>query len=116
MHFDSIKHILSSELMLSHPDLSKPFCIATDSSDYSTGCCLYQEFEVTKPNGEISKIKRYIGFMSRSLSRSEKRYSVTMRELLGVVYALTQFHKFIWGTRFTLYTDHKALCYCFAKY
>ncbi|EIE81213.1 hypothetical protein RO3G_05918 [Rhizopus delemar RA 99-880] len=49
--------------------------------------------------------------MSRSLSRSEKRYSVTMRELLGVVYALTQFHKFIWGTRFTLYTDHKALCY-----
>ncbi|EIE83945.1 hypothetical protein RO3G_08655 [Rhizopus delemar RA 99-880] len=111
MHFDSIKHILSSELMLSHPDLSKPFCIATDSSDYSTGCCLYQEFEVTKPNGEISKIKRYIGFMSRSLSRSEKRYSVTMRELLGVVYALTQFHKFIWGTRFTLYTDHKALCY-----
>ena len=49
--------------------------------------------------------------MSRSLSKSEKMYSVTMRELLGVVYALKQFHKFIWGTHFTLYTDHKALCY-----
>ncbi|KAG1606416.1 hypothetical protein G6F46_013023 [Rhizopus delemar] len=93
MHFDSIKHILSSELMLSHPDLSKPFCIATDSSDYSTGCCLYQEFEVTKPNGEISKIKRYIGFMSRSLSRSEKRYSVTMRELLGVCHSCSRLGK-----------------------
>ncbi|EIE92201.1 hypothetical protein RO3G_16912 [Rhizopus delemar RA 99-880] len=111
LHFDSIKNILCSELVLSHADLSHPFCIATDSSDYGTGCCLYQEFEMTNPNGEVSKIKRYIGFMSRSLSRSEKRYSVTMRELLGVVYALTQFHKFIWGTRFTLYTDHKALCY-----
>ncbi|KAG0803401.1 hypothetical protein G6F20_013555 [Rhizopus arrhizus] len=37
--------------------------------------------------------------------------SSTHDKLLGVVYALTQFRKFIWGTRFTLYTDHKALCY-----
>ena len=111
MHFDSIKHILSSDLTLSHPDLSYPFCIATDASDYSIGCCLYQEYEVTNTNSEKSKVKKYIGFMSRSLSKSEKMYSVTMRELLGVVYALKQFHKFIWGTHFTLYTDHKALCY-----
>lgn len=45
-HFDSIKKVLQSDLILSHPDLSHPFCIATDSSDYGTGCCLYQEYEV----------------------------------------------------------------------
>jgi hypothetical protein len=97
LHFDSIKRILSSEIVLSHPDLSRPFCIATDASDFALGCCLFQEYEITNSDGTTSKINRYIGFMSRSLSKSEKRYSATMRELLGVIYALTQFHKFIWG-------------------
>ncbi|WP_461043496.1 RNase H-like domain-containing protein, partial [Streptomyces sundarbansensis] len=56
----SIKHVLSSDLTLSHPDLSYPFCIATDTSDYSIGCCLYQEYEVTNTNSEKSKVKKYI--------------------------------------------------------
>lgn len=111
MHFDSIKNILASEIILSHPDLSHPFCISTDASDYSIGCCLYQEYKITKDDGTTKKIIKYIGFMARSLTRSEKLYSVTMRELLGVVYALKQYHKFIWGSHFTLYTDHRALCY-----
>lgn len=49
--------------------------------------------------------------MARSLSKSERNYSTTKRELLAVIFALDKFHQFLWGNPFTLYTDHKALTY-----
>lgn len=87
MHFNFLKKILSSDIVLSHPDLNHPFCIATDSSDYATGCCLYQEYRSTTTEGTTKTVIKYIGFFSRKLSDSESRYSATMRELLGVIYA-----------------------------
>jgi transposase InsO family protein len=54
---------------------------------------------------------RWISFMARGLSKSERNYSATKRELLGVIFALRKFHYFLWGTRFTLFTDHAALTY-----
>ncbi|KAG1256593.1 hypothetical protein G6F66_014799 [Rhizopus arrhizus] len=49
--------------------------------------------------------------IAKTLSKSERNYSATKRELLAVVYALKRFHKYLWGNKFTLYTDHKALTY-----
>ena len=81
---------------------------------------LYQEYNISLPDYEASykksksgtqKVVKYIGFMARSLTKSERNYSTTKRELLSVVFALKKFHKFIWGNKFTLYTDHKALTY-----
>jgi hypothetical protein len=115
MHFKSLKQILQSDLVLSHPDLNHPFCIATDSSDHAVGCVLYQEYKVTTANDNLKTIIKHIGFFSRKLSPSESRGSCTMRELIGCIYALSQFHKFVWGTHFTLYTDHKALSYIFTQ-
>jgi hypothetical protein len=115
MHFNALKQILQSDLVLSHPDLTHPFRIATDSSDHAVGCVLYQEYTVTDANNNTRTIIKHIGFFSRKLSDSESRGSCTMRELIGCIYALTQFHKFIWGTHFTLYTDHKALSYIFTQ-
>lgn len=109
-HFQALKEVLASEVVLGHVVPNVPYRLATDSSAYATGCVLYQEID----DGN-SKRKNFIGFMARSLSPSERRWSATMRELLGVIFALTKFHKFIWGTRFVLECDHKSLSYMFSQ-
>lgn len=39
----------------------------------------------------------------------EKNYSQLHREVLAIIFALKQFHKYIYGIKFTLYTDAEAL-------
>ena len=119
-HFNAIKKILLSNVVLSQPELSHPLCVATDASNFGIAAVLYQEYKDITPDSNASsrmsnkgarKVIKYIGFMARSLTKSERNYSTTKRELLSVVFALKKFHKFLWGNKFTLYTDHKALTY-----
>lgn len=49
--------------------------------------------------------------MARSLKPAEKNYGITKKELLAVIFALNRFHIYLWGNKFRLYTDHKALVY-----
>ena len=100
--FDNLKKALLEDTVLSYPDLNHPFCVATDASNVGVGVVLYQK---------INDETKYISMMAKSLSKSERNYSATKRELLAVVYALKKFHKYLWGNHFTLYTDHKALTY-----
>lgn len=100
--FTSLKKLLAEAPLLHYPDFSIPFRVATDASNYGIGACLYQVID-----NEV----RYIGFMARALTKSERNYSVTKRELLAIVYALKKFHTYLWGNKFYLYTDHKALIY-----
>ncbi|EIE78251.1 hypothetical protein RO3G_02955 [Rhizopus delemar RA 99-880] len=100
--FDNLKKVLLEGTILAYPDLNRPFCVATDASNVGVGVVLYQVID--------GKMK-YISMMAKSLSKSERNYSATKRELLAVVYALKKFHKYLWGNHFTLYTDHKALTY-----
>lgn len=58
---------------------------------------------------------KYIGFHARALSKSERKYSTTKRELLAIVFALKKYHQFLWGNHSTLYTDHKSLTYLHTK-
>jgi hypothetical protein len=102
--FETLKKILFDAPSLSYPDFSLPFFIATDASNVGIGAVIYQ-IHPEKQN------KQYISFQARSLSVSERNYSATKRELLAIVFALKKFHKYVWGTYFTLYTDHKALTY-----
>ena len=48
-------------------------------------------------------------YASRSLTASERQYSVIERECLAVVYALKQFRHYLLGRRFQLITDHAPL-------
>jgi hypothetical protein len=68
------------------------------------GAVLYQVDPKTKK-------KRWISFQARSLSKSERNYSATKRELLAIVFALARFHHHIWGSWFTLFTDYAALVF-----
>ena len=100
--FITIKKLLQKHLTLSYPNFQEQFHVATDASNVGIGAVLFQKIQ--------DKI-HYIGFMARSLSKSERNYSTTKRELLAIIFALNKFHQFLWGNPFTLYTDHKALVY-----
>ena len=114
-HFQSIKNILHSNVVLSHPDITQLFYVATDASNYGIGAVLFQKFDDNLSNGSTTTTIRYIGFMARSLSKSERNCSATRRELLAIVFALKKFHKFLYGNHFTLYSDHRALTYLFTS-
>ncbi|CEJ00528.1 hypothetical protein RMCBS344292_14581 [Rhizopus microsporus] len=50
-HFQSIKNILHSNVVLSHPDITQLFYVATDASNYGIGAILFQKFDDNLSNG-----------------------------------------------------------------
>ena len=100
--FNRLKSVISSAPTLSPARLDLPFHVATDASDTGIGGCLYQIVDNTT---------HFIDFFARSLSVSERNYSATKRELLGIVFALRHCHYYLWANPFHLYTDAKALSF-----
>lgn len=50
-----------------------------------------------------------VGFLSRTLNPAEKKYSQLEKEGLGVIFGIKRFHKYLYGRKFTILTDHKPL-------
>lgn len=99
-----MKQVLSKAPVLSQPDFQHSFMVATDASLVGLGAVLYQV---------IDDITCYIAFESRSLAQHQKAYPTTLRELLAILFALSKFHNYLYGKRFTLFTDHRALTFLF---
>ena len=59
---------------------------------------------------------RPIAFASRSLSLAEKNYSQLDREGLSIIFGVKKFHKFLFGTHVTIFTDHKPLLGLFGEH
>ena len=100
--FENLKKALLGDIVLAYPDMNARFCIACDASSTGIGAVLYQK---------IDGKTKYISFIAKALSKSERNYSATKRELLALVFSLKRFHKYIYGSTFTLFTDHKALTF-----
>lgn len=47
-----------------------------------------------------------VAYASRTLSSSERNYSVIQRECLAIIFALKQFRYYLLGCKFSLLTDH----------
>lgn len=56
---------------------------------------------------------RIISYISKSLTEAEKRYPQTQREALAAVWAVERLYFYLFGLKFTLFTDHKTLEYIF---
>lgn len=50
-----------------------------------------------------------IAYFSKSLSKVERNYCTTRKELLAVIKAIEHFHTYLFGRKFLVRTDHAAL-------
>ena len=99
--FEQLRQKLVSAPVLSFPDFSKPFVLETDASDTGIGSVLSQ----IQDDGT----ERVIAYASRVLSKPERRYCVTKKELLAVVASVKHFRPYLLGRAFVLRTDHGSL-------
>ena len=99
--FSELRCRLTSAPILAFPDYSKPFLLDTDASDTGIGAVLSQ----VHTDGQ----EHVIAYGSRSLSKPERRYCTTRKELLAVVFFTKQFRPYLLGKAFSLRTDHGSL-------
>ena len=90
--FETLKHTLTSAPILAHPDYSKEFILDTDASAVGIGAVLSQ----VQSDGN----ERPIAYASRTLSKPERCYCVTQRELLAVVTFIKHFRPYLLGRSF----------------
>jgi hypothetical protein len=98
--FQCLKAELMSQKILRQPDFKREFILDTDASNTGIGAVLSQEFS----DGEHPVI-----YLSRRLRDAELNYSITEKELLAAMWAMEQLHYYLYGRRFVLRTDHKAI-------
>lgn len=98
--FQLLKSKLTTAPVLAYPNFDDVFILDTDASDKAIGAVLSQN---------INGGEHPIAYASRTLSNSERRYSVTRKELLAVVTFIKHFRPYLYGRKFILRTDHGSL-------
>ena len=99
--FEEAKRQITSAGVLIHYNPTLPISMAADASAYGVGAVISHVF----PDGS----ERPIAFASRTLSTSERNYAQIEKEALSLVFGVQKFHRYLYGRRFTLITDHKPL-------
>ncbi|KAJ9542437.1 hypothetical protein OSB04_028943 [Centaurea solstitialis] len=94
--FQVLKHKLCNAPILALPEGTDNFVVYCDASHQGLGCVLMQNEKV-------------IAYASRQLKVHEKNYTTHDLELGAVVFALKIWRHYLYGTKCTIYTDHKSL-------
>ena len=99
--FDNLRQKLTSTPILAYPNFEKPFILDTDASNTGIGAVLSQAGD--------DGCEHVIAYASRLLTKPERQYCVTRRELLAVITFTRHFRPYLLNRRFTLRTDHGSL-------
>ncbi|GJT01860.1 putative reverse transcriptase domain-containing protein [Tanacetum coccineum] len=94
--FQLIKQKLCSAPILALPEGSEDFVVYCDASHKGLGVVLM-------------KREKVIAYASRQLKVHEKNYTTHDLELRSVVFALKIWRHYLYGTKCTVFTDHKSL-------
>ncbi|XP_058828493.1 uncharacterized protein K02A2.6-like [Topomyia yanbarensis] len=105
--FDKFKQILSSDLLLTHYNPKLEVIVSADASSVGLGATICHRF----PDGSLKVVQH----ASRALAPAERNYSQPDREGLAIIFAVTKFHRMIFGRRFRLQTDHAPLLRIFGS-
>jgi ribonuclease HI len=98
--FQVLKDKLCSAPVLSLPDGTEDFVVYCDASHQGLGCVLMQRGKA-------------IAYASRQLKVHEKNYTTHDLELGAVIFALKIWRHYLYGTKCTIFTDHKSLQHVF---
>ncbi|KAA0041498.1 uncharacterized protein E5676_scaffold205G001550 [Cucumis melo var. makuwa] len=100
--FDGLKQAIIEGPLLEITDVTKPFEVETDVSDYALGGVLLQ-------NGHP------IAYKSQKLNAVERRFTVSEKEMLAVVHCLRAWRKYLLGSSFVVKTDNSATYHFFTQ-
>ena len=98
--FERLKELLTSSPVLAYPQGYAPFILDTDASNHGIGAILSQIQD---------GVERPIVYCSRTLSKSERNYCTTRKELLAIVEFAKQQKHYLQNRKFTIRTDHAPL-------
>ncbi|KAL4583755.1 hypothetical protein LXL04_008338 [Taraxacum kok-saghyz] len=98
--FQKLKHMLCTAPILSLPEGTEDFVVYCDASNQGLGCVLMQRNKV-------------IAYASRQLKVNEVNYTTHDLELGAVIFALKIWRHYLYGTKSTIFTDHKSLQHIF---
>ncbi|GJV13635.1 putative reverse transcriptase domain-containing protein [Tanacetum coccineum] len=94
--FQTLKHKLCSAPILALPQGAENFIVYCDASHKGLSAVLMQN-------------ERVIAYASRQLKIHEKNYTTHYLEVSTVVFALKIWRHYLYGTKCTVFTDHKIL-------
>lgn len=104
--FTDLQSAITRAPILRHVDMSLPFFLECDASDFAVGAVLLQQ-------PKDSNFKHPVAFYSKKLVTSEVNYGVPDKELLAIVKAIRTWRHWLLCTpfQFTVFTDHYNLKY-----
>ncbi len=97
---------ITSEKVLAHPDLSKPWILETDASNLGLGGVLWQV--------DADGRRRPVCFFSKTFSSTQQNWSTFDQELFALIFCLTRADirpLFLAHTDLLVRTDHRNLLY-----
>jgi RNase H-like domain found in reverse transcriptase len=95
--------MLTSPPTLALPKQGLEYILDTDATENQLSACLQQRDE--------HDILHLIGYWSRQLSPTGRRYHITEKESYAVYWAVKLLRPYLEGNRFTVRTDHTALAW-----
>ena len=97
----ALKVAMATAPVLRLPDFKKQFVVTTNASDVAVGAIMEQDF---------GSGLQPIAFASRELNSTKIRYSAYERELLGIVWAISQWKHYLKGPHpIIIQKDHAPL-------
>lgn len=103
--FEKLKSILTGPEIMAYPQDEGEYILDTDASAIAIG-------------GVLSQIQdgreRVIAYGSKMLSRSEKNWCITDRELYAIRYFSEYYRQYLIGRKYVVRSDHQALKWLFS--
>ena len=87
-------------LVLGLTNVSKPFEVLMDASDFVLGGILFEE-------------RHRIAYESKKLNNAERKYTFSGKEMFVVVYCLRVWRQYLLGSNFVVRTDNSVICHFF---
>lgn len=104
--FVECKNDLAQAALIAHPLPDAKLILHVDASNYAVGAALQQ-----LNDNHLEPL----GFFSKRMTDTQKRYSTYDRELLGIYQAIKHFKHMIEGRECIINTDHKPLTFAFRQ-